>query len=48
MAVAKSLNINDFLIIMNDNLIFISKSMNDKIIWEENIDKKNITIIKSN
>ena len=47
MAVAKSLNINDFLIIMNDNLIFISKSMNDKIIWEENIDKKNITIIES-
>tara|TARA_B100000902_G_scaffold86348_1_gene90514 strand:- start:3324 stop:3920 length:597 start_codon:yes stop_codon:yes gene_type:complete len=42
--IAKSLNINYFLIIMNDNSIFISKSMNDKIKWEENIDKKNITI----
>ena len=42
--IAKSLNINYFLIIMNNNSILISKSMNDKIKWEENIDKKNITI----
>jgi len=42
--IARLLNIEDFLIIMNDDSIFISESLNNKINWEEDLDKKNIEI----
>ena len=42
--IAKLLNIEDFLIVMDDDSIFISKSLNNKINWEKELDKKNITI----
>ena len=48
MNIAKILNIKNFLIISNNNSIYISKSMSNKIMWEEDIDKKNITIFKTN
>jgi len=41
---AKLLNINYFLIMMDDDSILISKSLNKEINWKEDIDKKNITI----
>ena len=41
---AKLLNIEYFLIIMDDGSILISESFNKKINWEEDLDKKNITI----
>ena len=41
---AKLLNIKYFLIIMDDDSILISKSLNKEINWEDDIDKKNITI----
>ena len=41
---AKLLNIKYFLIIMEDNTILISESLNKEINWEDDIDKKNITI----
>jgi len=41
---AKLLNIKYFLIIMEDNSILISESLNKEINWEDDIDKKNITI----
>ena len=41
---AKLLNIKYFLIIMDDDSILISKSLSKEINWEEDIDKKNITI----
>tara|TARA_B100000768_G_C11275193_1_gene375572 strand:- start:886 stop:1929 length:1044 start_codon:yes stop_codon:yes gene_type:complete len=42
--IARSLKIEDFLIIMNDDSIFISESLNNKINWEEDLDTKNIKI----
>ena len=41
---AKILDIKYFLIIMNDDSILISKSLSEEINWEDDIDKKNITI----
>jgi len=41
---ATLLNINYFLIIMDDDSILLSKSLNKEINWEDDIDKKNITI----
>ena len=41
---AKLLNIKYFLIMMDDDSILISKSLNNEINWEDDIDKKNITI----
>ena len=41
---AKLLNIKDFLVIMDDEKIFISESLNKKIIWEKDLDKKNVEI----
>jgi hypothetical protein len=38
------LNIKQFLIIMDNGSILISESLNKKINWEDDIDKKNITI----
>jgi hypothetical protein len=42
---AKALNIGYFLIILDDNSILISESLNKKINWEEEIEKKIITIL---
>ena len=42
---AKALNIEYFLIILDDNSILISESLNKKINWEEEIEKKIITIL---
>ena len=44
-AMAKALNIGYFLIILDDNSILISESLNKKINWEEEIEKKIITIL---
>ena len=41
---ANSLNIDNFLIIMENGSILISESMNKDINWEDGIDKKNIKI----
>ena len=41
---AKLLDIKYFLIIMDDDSILISKSLSEEINWEDDIDKKNITI----
>ena len=41
---AKLLNIKYFLIMMDDDSILISESLNNEINWEDDIDKKNITI----
>jgi thiamine biosynthesis lipoprotein len=41
---AKLLNIQYFLIMMDDGSILISESLNNEINWEDDIDKKNITI----
>ena len=41
---ANLLNIKQFLIIMDNGSILISESLNKKINWEDDIDKKNITI----
>ena len=41
---AKLLDIKYFLIIMDDDSILISKSLSNEINWEDDIDKKNITI----
>lgn len=41
---AKLLNIEYFLIIIDDNSILISESLSKKIKWEEDFDKENITI----
>ena len=41
---AKLLNIKYFLIMMDDGSILISNSLNKEINWEDDIDKKNITI----
>ncbi|MDB4039883.1 FAD:protein FMN transferase [Methylophilaceae bacterium] len=43
--IAKLLNIKNFLIVMDDKSILISESLNKKIHWEEDIDKKIITIL---
>jgi len=42
--IAKLLNIKNFLIVMDNGSILISESLNKKINWEDDIDKKNITI----
>ena len=42
--IARLLSIKDFLIIMNNDSIFISESLSNKIKWEEGLDSKNIEI----
>ena len=42
---ATLLNIDYFLIIMDDDSILLSNSLNKEINWEDDIDKKNITIL---